>query len=157
MVGVAANFRPLLGSRHEFDAMAEHPRQQCLLGLEIGEVSGGRRRLDVANALVLTLDALVRDERFEPDERGGRGFEEIPGAQRPVARDECGGVDAKAGQNLPCVPRTGAPSDVLALHHQHVGARPRQRPRRRQARVSGPDDHDIAAPRTLDYVPTVDC
>ena len=33
VVGVAANFGPLLGPRHELDAMAEHARQECLLGL----------------------------------------------------------------------------------------------------------------------------
>jgi hypothetical protein len=157
VVGVAANLGPLLGPRHELDAMAEHARQQCLLGLEIVEVTVGRRRLDVPNPLVVTLDPLVRDERFEPGDRGGRGFEEIPGAQRPVARDECRRVHAKAGENLTCVPRAGAPSHVLALHHEHVGARPRQRPRRRQPGVSGPDDHDVATPRTLDYLSTVDC
>ncbi len=90
----------------------------------------GRCRLNVADALVLTLDPFVRDQRLESRDRRAGRFEELPGADRSVAPDECGGIEPEARQHLTRVARAGARPDLLAFEHEHVRARARQRSRR---------------------------
>ena len=103
------------------------------------------RGLNVSGALVLAVDRLFGDERFEPGNRRRCDGEQLPRARFAELRDERRGLELHPGEHLTAVARTGAPPDLLALDHRDRRARLRQVSRRRQPREPGADDDDVRA------------
>ncbi len=83
VIGVAADFRALIGARHQVHVVVEHPRQQRLLLEERVEMRGLERRTEMAGPLVVTGDGVLGDQRFEPDHRLRGDLEQLPRASLP--------------------------------------------------------------------------
>src|SRR4029078_9861674 len=102
------------------------------------------RRLDVADPLVLAVDALVRDDRLESIDRIARRVERRARARVTVALDERGRIELETGQHLAAVARARPPADILALDDENRCADAREMACGRQTRIGRADQRDVS-------------
>ena len=103
VVHVAAELRPLVGARHELDAVSEHSREQRLLISKRAEMRRLPRGLQMAGAFVVAGDRLLRYQRFQRSDRVERDLEELSRAPLSEPGDERGGIELHAGDDLAAV------------------------------------------------------
>ena len=149
VISVAADLPVLLGARQHPHLVIEHTGEHRLLFQECVEVRRLERRLQMAGACVLALDAFVFNQRLEPRDRVGRNVEQLSRANGSEALHERRHVELHAREHLAAVARARAPADLLTLDDDDDRADPGQLTRRRQAGVAGADDDDVRASREV--------
>ena len=143
VIAARAELGVLVDTRNERDAMIEDTLEQRLLVSKRVEMRGLVRRLDVPRALVLTVDALIANERFQRRQRGQGDLEQLTRARFAESFDERGRLELESRQDLPAIARAGTPADAFALEHDDGRTGMGELACGRQARVAGANNGHV--------------